>query len=105
MLVFWQALAFTACALLDLLPSTEVYCRFDVSVLASPPAPSEPAPLEATSAAPTVPCVRAMSMPSGSNGATIPPASPGPECPRGPAPGRVPEVGPQHRGSVTAVRS
>jgi hypothetical protein len=70
MLVFWQAVAFTACALLDLLPSTEVYCRFDVSVVAPPPAPSEPAPLEATSAAPTVPRVRTMSTPSGSSDAT-----------------------------------
>ena len=32
MLIFWQALAFAACALFDLLPSTQVQCRFDVPV-------------------------------------------------------------------------
>ena len=44
MLLVWQVLAFTACALLDLLPSTEVYCRLDVPVALISPAPPPPPP-------------------------------------------------------------
>ena len=68
MLIFWQALAFTACSLLGLLPSTEVYCNFSVSVTAPPPAPPEPP--QAASTARTVPRVRTRSTPSGSSDAT-----------------------------------
>ena len=68
MLIFWQALAFTACALLDLLPSTEVQCSFGVSVMAAPPAPPEPP--QAASTARTAPRVRTTSTPSGSSDAT-----------------------------------
>lgn len=44
MTVVLQALAFAGCALLDLLPGTDVYCRFDVPVMtwSVPPAPSGP---------------------------------------------------------------
>ena len=49
MLLALQVLAFTGCALLGLLPSTEVECRLDLPPItfASPPAepvPAEPAP-------------------------------------------------------------
>ena len=43
MLIMWQALAFAACVLFDLLPSSEVQCRFDAPVVALSPPPS-PAP-------------------------------------------------------------
>lgn len=43
MLVAWQLLAFTGCALLGLVPNVEVYCRLDVPVAAI----SRPAPVTA----------------------------------------------------------
>jgi hypothetical protein len=45
MLIALQALAFAGCALLDMLPSTEVQCRIDVPVVvwSAPPPAVEPA--------------------------------------------------------------
>ncbi len=39
MLVVLQALAFAGCVLLDMLPSTEVQCRFDVPLVTWPAPP------------------------------------------------------------------
>jgi hypothetical protein len=39
MLIAWQALAFTVCALFSLVPSAEVQCDFSVPVAAISPAP------------------------------------------------------------------
>ena len=39
MLMVLQALAFAGCVLLDLLPSTEVQCRFDVPLVTWPAPP------------------------------------------------------------------
>jgi hypothetical protein len=60
MLIMWQALAFTACVLVGLLPSTEVQCRFDVPVVEISPAPSPvgaPKPVEPRAAADPPPVV------------------------------------------------
>jgi len=49
MLIVWQAVAFTACVLFGLLPSTEVECRFEAPVVEIAPAPSPvvaPKPVE-----------------------------------------------------------
>jgi len=48
MLVVLQALAFAGCVLIDLLPSTEVDCRFGVPLASwwTPAAPSANAPAE-----------------------------------------------------------
>lgn len=43
MVVLLRALAFAACVLVDLLPSTEVHCRFDAPLCVwSEPAPEAP---------------------------------------------------------------
>ena len=44
MLIVWQALAFTACVLFGLLPSSDVQCRFDAPVVAPSPPPRPPEP-------------------------------------------------------------
>ena len=44
MLIMWQALAFTACVLVGLLPSTEVDCRFNMPVAEISPPPPVVAP-------------------------------------------------------------
>src|SRR5437867_1327480 len=59
MLLMWQALAFTACVLIGLLPSTEVQCQFDVPLAEISPAPSpvsvsKPAELPAADPRPVV---------------------------------------------------